>query len=246
MFNDLNPSKELIFENLIVPSIEDGLKNIDSKLYELINLYISRSNSTGCNWIDYVTLYKNIRRNKYKEIFEAGTGVSTLVIAYALCENHMEEGIHNNPGKVTSMEELPKYFNLARKLMPKYLRNYVDIICSETVQDYYSIFTGMRYKDIPDKPYDFCWIDGPDFKVSKRIGRLSCCFDFIHILKNSDKPISGFVDGRSSTVYTLQNIFGENVIKFINRGGYLGIINSAKREDLEKLNYGKFYLERIK
>ena len=39
----------------------------------------------------------------------------------------------------------------------------VDFCLSDTVEDYFSLFRGMRYRDVPDRPYEFIFIDGPKY-----------------------------------------------------------------------------------
>src|SRR5262245_2042846 len=48
-----------------------------------LQAYLSRSGSTGCNYLDYWELYKAVRERKPREILECGTGVSTVVLAVA-------------------------------------------------------------------------------------------------------------------------------------------------------------------
>ena len=81
---------------------------------------------------------------------------------------------------------MKKYFDLALKILPKYLSNYIDIKLSPVIEDYYSLFRGCRYKDIPlDRAYDFVYIDGPSYKAPSD-NTLTFDFDFLHILKQSD------------------------------------------------------------
>lgn len=221
----------------------DYLENVNPELKQLVDNYKSKTNSTGAEEIDYANLYLNIRTNKYKEIFEAGTGVTTLVIAYALYKNYREDGIK---GRVTSMEEIYSYHKQAVELLPEYLKDFVDYRLSEVVVDYYSIYRGFRYSSTPIRKYDFCWIDGPACDVPKSKGKLAFDIDLIHILNMTDK-ISGFIDCRYSTSYVFQQLFGEK-IRFVGiEGAGVGVIDNVCKSDLDIAfkNQFEFYLHKL-
>ena len=57
------------------------------------------------------------------------------------------------------MEESDIWANMAKDILPEHYRCYVNIVVSETVEDYFSLFRGMRYKNLPDLAYDFVFID---------------------------------------------------------------------------------------
>ena len=85
------------------------------ELPRLLNTYLSKTESTGCSWSDYATLYRRIRTLRPREVLECGTGFSTVVIAYALAEN-VQEG--SEPGRVTSREEHQGWYEMAGELFP--------------------------------------------------------------------------------------------------------------------------------
>ena len=134
-------------------------------LWEELTSYTQKTGSTGCKVTDYYFLYKIIRRLKPVEVLECGTGVSTLVIAHALMENEKETG---KRGRVTSMEELSKWADMAKQLLPDVYSDRVEIVLSPTVEDYFSVFRGMRYRDVPKRDYDFVFVDGPKFNIAAR------------------------------------------------------------------------------
>ena len=107
------------------------------KLWSALNQYIRLSSSTGCGFTDYWTLYKYVKKNKPREILECGTGVSTLVLAFAL----MELDRQGYPaGKITSMESHGEYLRMSKNLLPDYLEKYVEFCLSETEETSFSIF----------------------------------------------------------------------------------------------------------
>jgi methyltransferase family protein len=181
------------------------LQAVSGGLLDELTRYAAESRSTGCQWTDYWTLYAAIRKYQPREVLECGTGVSTLVIAHALLEN--------GAGRVTSMEESAEWFAMASGLLPDRYKSVVDLRLSDTVADGHAMFRGIRYKDVPARTYDFIFVDGPDFAGDLK-QTVSCDFDFIHVLRNSDTPIRGIVDSRTGTFWTFARILGKEKVRF--------------------------------
>lgn len=196
-------------------------------LWPLLEAYRAETRSTGCQFVDYDALYRHVRRHRPREILECGTGVSTLVLAAALDENAGEGGA---PGRVTSMEEDPGWFDMANRLLPERLRKYTDIRLSPTVEDGYALFRGMRYRDVPERPFEFVFVDGPGTRAHSD-GTRTFDFDFLHVVRRSDTPVGGIVDGRLTTCYALQKVFGPDRVRFdVFRN--LAVIAPCTRRDL--------------
>ncbi|MBI2047577.1 MAG: hypothetical protein HYT27_00400 [Parcubacteria group bacterium] len=58
-------------------------------LWNVLQKYIKNTSSTGCSYSDYWVLYNYIKKHKPAEVLECGTGVSTIVMAYAMSENEL-------------------------------------------------------------------------------------------------------------------------------------------------------------
>ncbi|MDD3288026.1 MAG: class I SAM-dependent methyltransferase [Alphaproteobacteria bacterium] len=198
-------------------------------LWAALQEYLAKTKSTGCNMTDYWFLYRAIRRLKPIEVLECGTGVSTLVIAHALMENELET---KQRGRITSMEEISEWIEMAQQILPAQYKPYVDFCLSGTCEDYFSVFRGVRYESLPNRPYDFIFIDGPKY-VSPKDGQPTCDFDFIHILRKTTNPIAGLVDKRVSTCFMLQQLIGSKIT--YNPVLHLGIIKPTTRADLGSL-----------
>ena len=56
-------------------------------MWRYVGPYLEKSVSTGCDYVDYLALYNHVRKHKPQYVLELGTGVSTVVLAYALREN---------------------------------------------------------------------------------------------------------------------------------------------------------------
>lgn len=196
-------------------------------LWANLQEYLHKTKSTGCGYIDYWYLYQYIRKHKPVEILECGTGVTTLIIATALMEIESEG---HGVGRVTSMDSHKEYLEMSSKLLPHNLKKYVDFNLSDVKEDYFSIYRGVRYNDIPNREYDFVFIDGPDYK-SPSDGMLTFDFDFLYVLMKSNKPVAGMVDKRVSTCYVLQQLLGTKKIKY-DPVAHLGFIKPSTKTDL--------------
>ena len=200
-------------------------------LWSELSSYMEKSGSTGCSFIDYYVLYKRVKELKPTEVLECGTGVSTLVIAQALKENEQETGVK---GRITSMEEVDEWANMAIDLLPDVYRDTVEIVVSPTVDDYFSLFRGARYRDLPDREYDFVFVDGPKYR-SPNDGHPTFDFDYIHVLRNSTKPVSALIDQRVSTVLVFQQLLGLSRVRYSPVYG-VGIVEPCTKDNLGELD----------
>jgi predicted O-methyltransferase YrrM len=152
-----------------------GHKNIkkNKQLWRTLSEYLKSTESTGCSYSDYWILYSYVRKYKPKEILECGTGVSTIVKAHALLENENESGMR---GRVTSMEDQQLWYEHAVRIMPDYLGDYVDLILSDKAEYCHSVFRGVGYKNLPEREYEFVFVDGPEMTAPSD-GTMS--FDFV-------------------------------------------------------------------
>lgn len=200
-------------------------------LWNTLQEYIRQSKSTGCSYSAYWILYNYIRSHKPIEVLECGTGVSTVVMAYAMLENEQEAG---RRGRITSMEQMEEWYIAACGLLPKDLKKYVEITLSPVVEDHYSFFRGVRYADTPKRDYEFVFVDGP--KTSSLKDRIKAFdFDFIWAVQNSSKPVFGILDLRLSTYYILREVFGKEKARF-NKVRSLGFIGPCAKKDLRTTN----------
>lgn len=196
-------------------------------LWNALQEYLSKTESTGCGYIDYARLYEIIRAAKPIEILECGTGVTTLVIAHALLENEHETGIK---GRVASMEEHAGWLEMSRRLLPSKYERFVEFHLSSTVEDRYSLFRGVRYADIPDRAFDFVFVDGPKY-VSPQDGAATFDFDYIYVLRNANQPVRCLIDKRVSTVFVLQQLLGPDRVRYSSVAG-LGYVKPSTKKDL--------------
>lgn len=174
-------------------------------LWDLMTRAAAGTAVTGASFSDYLTLYEQVRAFRPREILECGTGISTVVLAYALLENAREDGAA--PGRVTSMEDDRSWFEVAGTRLPDEIRHVVDLIHSPKRDGFYMCFRGVQYESLPDRPYDFVFSDGPD-RHSPVNGDKLFNLDLIHVVARSDRPVRAVVDNHYLTFYILQKVFG--------------------------------------
>jgi len=200
-------------------------------LWNELCLYLEKTQSTGCSFIDYFVLYSYIKKNKPTEVLECSTGVSTIVMAHAMMENE-KEGFSG--GRITSLEESFEYCNLARELLPDHLLKYVEILHRNKVEAYHYFYRGVKYDNKPVRDYDFVFVDGPTTSAPSD-GQKTFDFDLIEVVSKSKIPVSAIVDCRKSTCYVFGKVFGKNKVRYDNIRS-LGFVDSCIKSDLRKTN----------
>ncbi len=195
-------------------------------LWTLLSDYLRRTHSTGCSYSDYWELFRTIRRLKPRRVLELGTGVSTVVIGCALLANR-EEGYD---GSCVSMEEDEKWFSAAAALIPDALRPIINLVLSPTEEAAFSLYRGIRYKHVPAGPYDFVFVDGPDYRA-KSDGMKTFDFDMVDVILTADQPVSAIIDKRLSTCYILQKVLGPGKVTYNPFNG-LGFVHGCTKYDL--------------
>ncbi|MEC5382419.1 class I SAM-dependent methyltransferase [Aurantimonas sp. C2-6-R+9] len=193
-------------------------------LWRLLQEYLQRTESTGCGLIDYHTLYTHVRATAPVEILECGTGASTVVLAAALRENERE----GRPrGRVTSMEDHENWYEMARRLLPDELHDYVDLVLSPGEDGAFSLFRGRRYREVPERPYGFVFVDGPSYRTDD--GFMTFDLDVLDVISRSEQKVSAVVDARVSTCWVLQQVLGTEKVRFdpARRLGFVAPSTSA-------------------
>ncbi len=201
-----------------------------SGLWREILDYQNKTKSTGAKYATLYQIYNGVLKRKPKGIVECGTGLSTVVMCKAIEELKSIDPSYS-PSFV-SLESEEFYWRHAMDLLPEKYKPFVEIRHSELIEDAYSMFRGVRYKDIPAGPYDFVFVDGPDYKTDQ--GGPSFCFDLIKYIENSETPVYAVIDTRVSTVYVLQKILGKKLVSY-NGISRVGLVYGARKSDLLSL-----------
>jgi len=161
------------------------------------------SNKPYKHYAKYYILYKRVKKMKPRYVLELGSGISTLIIGYALKEN--------GKGTLISMEENSEY---GKKVMSIIGDTYpVEMNIEGTVQDVYKGIKGDRYKKIPQKEYNLIFIDGPRTQ--------DIDLDAFYILEYRPKA-EVLIDNRKKTFDAFKSRFNSRFNKIINIG-YINI-----------------------
>jgi predicted O-methyltransferase YrrM len=200
------------------------------RLWKYLQDYLAATSSTGCNYADYWQLYSHITRQRPTEILECGTGVSTVVMALSIVENEHATGVR---GRITSMDEEPTWLEMSERLLPPELKPYVEFHLSPTVEDTFGLFRGVRYRNVPNRSYDFVFVDGPKYQAASD-NAVTFDFDLVHVVRNAENPVSAIIDKRVSTCYVLQQTLGVKKVRY-SPILHLGFMSPCTRRDLRQM-----------
>ena len=185
------------------------------------------SPSVGVSTTDYVALYRKIRTDRPSFVLECGTGRSTMIIAQAMLEN-----LNGTPAdgiKLVSMEHNPIWYEHALSALPDQFKPFVEIRQSPIEVYSYSFVRGHVYKEVPDYPYQFVFVDGPPQGVDGKA--VMCDMDFVRVVAGSETPVSAFVDNRKHSVLAYSLIFGPNKVSYHSDLG-LGVVKEVTCQDM--------------
>ena len=169
-----------------------------------IDAYRRLSGTTGTQWITLWAAVRLILRHKPKFILESGTGASTIALGEAVLELRRRDPTYE--GKIISMESERSWFDLASRIIPDRYRDCVELVYGPRERYEFAFFRGYVHSNIPKHDYAFVLLDGPAFSDEHGI---ACCADIFRAMELSNAPeIRGVVDGRASSVFVLQSLFG--------------------------------------
>jgi len=208
----------------------------NTELWDLMTRAAAGTAVTGASYSDYLTLYEQVKSFKPREVVEFGTGITSVVLAQALIENAREDG--GPTGRVTSMEDDRDWYEIAKSRLPEEVSGIVELVHSPKVDGYYKCFRGVQYEEIPDRPYDFVFSDGPD-RHSPVNGDKLFNLDLINLVRRSEKPIRAVVDNHYLTFYILQKVFGTALARY-SVSHKLMFVGPVTRDDVRFLKKESF------
>lgn len=156
----------------------------------------AKSNSTGCSWGDFLTLYNDVIKYRPKAILELGCGMTTRVLTLAVKKIFEETG---EKLILVLVEQSLDYLNEAKLLLPEHLREFVHFHHSSVVSSDFEGQLGVCYEHISHHEYEYVFIDGP--VVTSIDGAQRFNAEFLQVL-NSRKglgPLRGVLDLRIHT-----------------------------------------------
>ena len=180
-------------------------------LYKEICGLLAKSGSTGGEWTDYLTLYEEIRSKKPRKVLEFGSGISSLVISYAITRNAEETGEY---AQFFSIEENEYYHCQIKDIFPSKYADVIDFKLRSRVERQYGNLLGCYYDALPKLDFDFIFIDGPTERATAKSKK---CFnaDLVNLIEsNTTSNFSGLLDQRITTYWALKKLLPDLRIKY--------------------------------
>jgi hypothetical protein len=167
-------------------------------LYEVL----AKSGSTGCSWVDYYLLYREVLRSRPACVLELGSGVSTVVLAAAARRLWEAKG---HRMELVSMEEGVQWHAELQAILPAPLCEHVRLTRSDVVEEDIGGELGRRYATTPPLPYELVFIDGPVLDKSSPVKQFDS--DYLYVVLRSQRPVKAFLDHRMSTCEVYARFF---------------------------------------
>lgn len=186
--------------------LKSKLPGIESKLSQ----YGTASETTGTQWITLWMAVSEIFKHKPLNILESGTGASTIVLAEAIRVLQRQDSRYK--AQIISMESVQKWYQIAKENLPEDYSDIVQIVYGPRERIELSIFRGYVHQNIPDRPYDFFFIDGPNFEDQHGT---TFCADMLFVAQRTgERKVRGVIDGRTSSAFVLQTLFGVSSARY--------------------------------
>lgn len=135
-------------------------------------------------------------------------------------------------GLVISMESIERWYNEAKNIFPKELKEYAEIHHSPATTYMYSFIKGTAFTQVPDYPYDFVFVDGPELTITENGNSYETVnMDFIRYLLSTDKKATAIIDSRLRTCIAYGNIFGKNKVQYL-KPWQVGIVQNVSKKDI--------------
>lgn len=179
---------------------------------------VTSSISTGVGLTDYHLLHGYIISRRPSRVLEFGSGKSTLVMAQALYEAHCRVP-GSSPGHLYSLEDIPRYHEDIKRLIPDRLKDYVTLIHSPKRESCWrNEVWGFNYAELPSGRFDFVFVDGPteyqDDQEGKR-GKKGACLDLLYLLeRDPDACLDVVVDQKFSSLDAYQSVLPRGTVRY--------------------------------
>ena len=200
-----------------------------------LNRYFKGSTTTGTQPITLWLAVKKILNTKPRMILESGTGASSIVLSLAV--KKLKSDDPNYECKIISMESVKEWYDVAKVNLPAHHADTVELIYGPREKYEISMFRGYIHSNIPERDFDFVFLDGPNFEDDKGT---TFCADALYIYqKSGKKALEGVFDGRASTAFVIQTLFGRKSVEYFIPS-LAGTFQLEAEKDFEKFNTTDF------
>ena len=191
---------------------------------------VTGSISTGVGLTDYHLLHSYIIKRRPSRLLEFGSGKSTLVMAQALFEAH-RHAPSSPPGHLYSLEDIPRYHEDIKKLIPDRFKEYVTLIHSPKRESCWrNEVWGFGYSTLPPGPFDFVFVDGPtEYRDQEaiKLGLKGACLDLLYLLeRDPEVRLDVVVDQKFSSLDAYQSVLPSGTVRYdsvMNMGALSGV-----------------------
>jgi len=181
--------------------------------------WTTKADFTGAGSTDYLILHRYIVERRPTHVLELGSGITTLILARAMAET--------GKGHLTSVDHIASYSEETRRLVGPELGKHVTFATSPSVGEVYAGVSALRYREIPNLPYDLIFVDGP----STLIGDVDFpSTDAIHVISANMHPVDIIVDFRIVTLQRYSNWINRPVV--FDPILHLGVIPHVNSDDI--------------
>lgn len=195
-----------VFNYICKRRLQRMLPTLESEL----SRYFKGSTTTGTQSITLWLAVKSILSTKPNMILESGTGASSIVLSLAVKKLKSEDP--NYDCKIISMESVKEWYDIAKANLPEHHADTIEIIYGPREKYEISMFRGYIHSNIPDHNYNLVFLDGPAFEDDKGT---TFCADALYVYqKSGKKPLQGVFDGRASSAFVIQTLFGKKSVKY--------------------------------
>lgn len=143
----------------------------------------------GADLSDYYLLDRYITTHKPALVLELGSGITTAVIAQAMC--------NAGRGRLVSVDHVQQFSDETLVRLTEQQRSRVDLFVSPVIGDRAGGVDFLRYKDIPDGDYSLVFIDGPPVIYGRKQFPSA---DALYIVRRARVPLDLIFDKRICTL----------------------------------------------
>jgi hypothetical protein len=199
---------------------------LDQLLRQGLAIFEMNPNRPNSRYSDALFLFDAIMKHRPTKVLECGSGLSTLIIAFALERLERDSG---HKASFVSIDESAEYLDQrVRRILPPHLAPRVQLVASPIGYWKFEnglngrIRAGIGYTALPRQDFDFIYVDGPQVRqghydglnriaearggVPEFLRHKPFDCDAINVLLNSERSATIVIDQRIDTRWQMKYI----------------------------------------